>query len=126
MRCALYQICAGLGNRQHIVLVDLAFELFGAFRDHILDGFDIMSFVHRNKGDRVAGIGLDIGRLENHGALGALVEHMNFDIFGKSGGSQHGEDACGSKFDRDVTHFVLISNDWRTCRLGLNTPRNGV
>ncbi len=89
MRCAFDEISAGFCDGQYVIFVDLAFESINAFWDHSFDRLNIVPLISRDECYRVAGICLDIRRLENHCAFCALIKHVDFDIFSHDGGHHH-------------------------------------
>ncbi|MND53503.1 hypothetical protein D3C80_445450 [compost metagenome] len=106
MRRALDEIRTWLSDGQNIVLVDLAFKLFRSCGDHVLDRLDIVSLVDWNEGNRVTGIGFDVGRLKNHCTFSTLIEHVNLNILGQSGSSHRKAKSECCERDSKLTHLI--------------------
>jgi len=93
----------GEGDR----LADLALEGLRALRDHAVDAGRVVALVGGHEGDGVAGSGLDVVRLEDHDAVGALVEHLHLMVGRMRGAGQH----QGGKGRRDqgyLVHFLAF------------------
>ena len=105
------------------LLVELAFERLGAFRNHSLDGFGVVTLVDGYEADRVARRGADEIGLENHCAFLALVEHLDLD-FGRSGRSGEGECSAERQRGNDLVHcFSFLKHGCRN-RWPVYMPRH--
>src|SRR5690606_22482200 len=91
------------------LLVDRAFEGFGAFRHYLGNALCVVARIDRNKGDRVARLDMQVIRLEHHQA--ALTGTKHLDLMGLglcccSSNTHGGGKSEGAKHDHFLSNGI--------------------
>jgi len=96
-------------QRDFEFFVDLAGKLLGTLGQHARVDLGVVALVGGHEPDRVAGRGLNEGRLEHHAfAVRSLVQHLHFEGFRKSGcADQGGECETGCQCADHVLSFQI-------------------
>jgi len=68
----------------HDLLAHGSLEGLGTCREHIGDALGVVPLVRGDEGDGIADCDIGERRLENHRALGSLVEHLDLVVGGQS------------------------------------------
>jgi hypothetical protein len=97
VRQTLHAIDAGLVESDRDVLVHLAEERRGVGRQHAFDRLGIVTLAGGDELHGVAGLDLDQRGLEDHRALGSLVEHLHLDLGGAGGAREQKRGGCADQ-----------------------------
>src|SRR6185312_6951384 len=110
VRRAFHSVNAFGVQRDCDLLAYLALEGFRAVRDHAFDGFSVVPLVGRYESDGVAGSRLHEVGLKNHGALFALVEHL--DLMVRSLGTPSDHQCSKTRCDNNYAFHCDFFHIW--------------